>query len=144
VASGSTNGYRFARIHVPINPELVGDFTPKEMATFTAGWTESGRRKLAKTQIKEYMLIGMADYFNHRMPDIYTPRFLREEPLRIDDVELSLVPIDERTLLARVVQTWPLYDLGSREFHLRMDTLWTPDSGALETPIKLKAPTPVS
>lgn len=125
--------YKFVRTNIAINPALIGEFTPDSMASFTAGWLVSGRRHLAKSDVREHLWTGMLDYFDKRLPGVDIPRNLSQGLPGIG-VELLPVPINEHGLLETLVAGWPRFEHKTREMHIRLDHLWTPDTALSPDP----------
>lgn len=132
--SRSNGNFRFVQTRIAANPELITDFSPPGLASFTMGWLDLGNQ-MPKGDVPIHFWHGIRDIYNSRLKDIETPQILQGKRLPGITLELQNVSEDETLPLQKIVHCWPKFIRDNREVRIRLDHIWTPSSDlALEQP----------
>lgn len=125
MANKYTGEFEFARLTFPASPELVTEFSPESIASFTIGQQISEEDGLHVEDISVNVLPFIRDIFGKHIQNPDMPQQIREG---IPGIAGEIEPIehDELALLEKVVHCWPRFGDQGSELYVRMDHIWTP------------------
>lgn len=125
-----TGEFEFARLIFPAPAELVTDFSPKNLASFTIGQQTLGSGRLNTNSMEASALPHIKSVFGKKISSPAMPKLIREG---LPGIATDIEPIaeDELALLKKVVHCWPRFGDEGSELYVRMDHIWTPTTEAL-------------